>query len=93
MDNPTLQANYASPTESHQFELPLPRLSQEPSTQDKTAYLSNLRSTVVNLQEEVNVFLTKKMEEDKTLALNGSGKVDERKEEENYGEEVVEEEG
>ena len=89
--NPSLQAKYASPKDTHQFELQLPHLSQQPSTQEKTAYLSSLRSAVVNLQEQVNVWLTTKMEEDKTLALDGGDKVDEQKEEENYGEEVIEE--
>ncbi|MCJ1232671.1 hypothetical protein MMC14_000624 [Varicellaria rhodocarpa] len=86
-----LRASYASPKDTHQFELQLPRLSQQVSTQEKTDYLSSLRSAVVNLQDEVNQFLTAKMQGDNMLALNESGKVDDKTEEENYGEEVVEE--
>ena len=86
-----LRASYISPKDTHQFELQLPRLSQPLSTQEKIDYLSSLRSSVVNLQNEINQFLTAKMEENKTFVLNGSGKADDRTEEENYGEEVVEE--
>lgn len=45
------------------------------------------------LQDEINVFLTERMEEDKKSAeAQGSQQLEkEAKEEENYGEEVVEE--
>lgn len=56
-------------------------------------YLSALRKSVVRLQEEVNEFLTAKMEEDKDLAAGAGVEVDDRAEEENYGEETVEDEG
>ena len=56
-------------------------------------YLSALRKSVVRLQEEVNGFLTGKMEEDKAEAASKGVKVDDRAEEEGYGEEKVEEEG
>lgn len=81
---PTLSATYNSPTTSQTFTHPLP------STKEKTAYLSALRKSVTQLQEDVNTFLTSKMEEDKALA---GEKMDEKAEEENYGEEKVEEEG
>lgn len=45
----------------------------------------------MRLQDEVNGFLTDKMEEDKMIAALGGGKVDDQKEEENYGEEVGDE--
>lgn len=41
----------------------------------------------------MNAFLTEKMEEDKKLAALAGAKVDDRKDEENYGEEVVDESG
>ena len=44
------------------------------------------------MQEQINTELTARMEEDKAReAGNGKGAVDEAKEEDNYGEEVVEE--
>ena len=46
----------------------------------------------MQLQDDVNGFLTTKMEEDKALATSAGVKVDDKKEEENYGEEVVEDE-
>ena len=47
----------------------------------------------MKLQDEVNGFLTTKMEEDKALAGSAGTKVDDRAEEENYGEEKVEDDG
>ena len=44
------------------------------------------------MQKEVNGFLTARMEEDKTIAATNGAKFDEKKEEENYGEDVVEDE-
>ena len=88
----SLKANYASPSTTKTFTHPLPTASTT-STQEKTNYLSALRKSVVKLQEEVNGFLTAKMEEDKALAADAGMKVDEKAEEENYGEEKVEDEG
>ena len=87
-----LQAIYTSPTSSETFAHTLPSASTA-STREKTAYLSALRKSVVKLQEDVNGFLTTKMEEDKALAANAGIKVDDKAEEDNYGEERVEEEG
>ncbi|KAL8902689.1 MAG: hypothetical protein Q9207_004456, partial [Kuettlingeria erythrocarpa] len=58
-----------------------------------TEYLSTLRKSVTRLQDEINAFLTERMEEDKALAAKAGVKIDEKKEEENYGEENVEDEG
>lgn len=88
----SLQATYTSPTSSETFTHPLPS-AQAASTKAKTAHLSALRSSVVKLQEDINGFLTSKMEEDKTLAASAGIKADEKAEEDNYGEERVEEEG
>ena len=89
---PLLKAEYTSPIASQTFSHPLPSTSLAAPTTQKTSYLSALRASVVKLQEEVNGFLTRKMEEDKAIAATNGTKVDEKKEEENYGEEVVEDE-
>ena len=48
---------------------------------------------MVQLQEDVNGFLTTKMEEDKALAASAGMKADDKVEEESYGDERVEDEG
>lgn len=88
----SLRATYTSPTSSETFTHTLPSVSAA-STKEKTAYLSALRTSVVKLQGDVNGFLTTKMEEDKALAASAGSKVDDKAEEDNYGEERVEEEG
>ena len=85
----TLQADYASPNVTKSFTQPLPAASNA-STEEKTRYLSALRKSVVILQEEVKGFLTTMMEEDKALAAGAGMKMDDKAEEENYGEEKVE---
>lgn len=87
----TLTATYNSPTSTKAFThtLPTSATSSAASTEEKTRYLSALRESVVQLQGEINEFLTEKMEEDKWVASEkggGAATVDE-KEEENYGEE------
>ncbi|KAI4150695.1 MAG: hypothetical protein L6R39_002183 [Caloplaca ligustica] len=87
-----LTATYTSPSTSNTFTHPLPS-SSTISLAEKTEYLSSLRTSVTQLQDEVNVFLTEKMDEDKALAAKAGVKVDEKKEEEYYGEEDVGDEG
>ena len=87
-----LKADYASPNTTRTFKHPLPPASNK-STEVKTMYLSALRKSVVELQDEVNGFLTTKMEEDKALAASAGMKADDKVEEENYGEEKVEDDG
>jgi hypothetical protein len=89
----SLKATYSSPTNApfiHEQPLQAPPTS---STKDKTTYLSALRKATVDLQERINKELTARMEEDKARDASGRGKesIDDKKEEENYGEEVVEE--
>jgi len=55
----------------------------------KQAHLTALLAQVPKLQDEINAFLTERMEEDKKA---GEISAQEAKEEANYGEEVVEEE-
>ena len=87
-----LRADYISPTSTKAFVHPLPSASASTvSVKEKTAYLSGLRKSVVQLQDDINAFLTTKMEEDKALSSSVSTKGDDKKEEENYGEEGVDE--
>ncbi|KAI4199767.1 MAG: hypothetical protein LQ350_004394 [Teloschistes chrysophthalmus] len=88
----TLTANYTSPSHptTKPFTHPLPS-PHTTSLASKTAYLSTLRETMTQLQDSVNAFLTEKMGEDKALAAKAGVKVDEKKEEDFYGEEVVDE--
>jgi hypothetical protein len=93
---PTLSGTYTSPTNAP-FTIALPISAPIDSTtvESKTKYLSELRQSVISLQDQVNKELTARMEEDKAreaAASNGTKIVDDEKEEENYGEEVVEEE-
>lgn len=83
-----LIANYKSPTSTQtiSFELPALPPKEGGSVQDKTAYLSALRAKAVEMQSEINTFLTQKMEEDKAVEA-GKSVVADQKEEENYGEE------
>lgn len=84
-----LTAHYASATGTHVFSLPLVSTSStSTSTVDKTAQLSNLRASVSQLQDEINVFLTAKMDEDKATAADAAR---EEEAERGYGEEAEEE--
>ncbi len=102
---PTLTATYTSPssakTFTHPISAPLPSPETPTAVQDKVTYLSELRTSTKQLQEEINVFLTQKMEQDKAAAgvagmeegpEEGGKKKDEGKSkdelmEEKYGEE------
>ncbi|PMD59663.1 Gon7-domain-containing protein [Hyaloscypha bicolor E] len=91
-----LSATYQSPTNepfTHTTKLPAPPTTK---TTDRTAYLASLRKATAEMQETINKELTSRMEEDKAreAVANGTSNpkvVDEAKEEDNYGEEVVEE--
>ena len=89
---PSLKAEYTAPNTSRNFEQTLPSCNIT-TTEGKTEYLAALRGSAGKLQDEINTFLTAKMEEDKALAALAGAKVDDRKEEENYGEEGEEAEG
>lgn len=88
----SLRAVYNAPQSTHAFEH---RLASPPSSdvKSKVTYLSELRTLVPTLQNDINMFLTERMEEDKKLAEAQGQKLSaqEAQEEENYGEEVVEE--
>jgi len=93
-NTPLLRADYKAPGASKKFSYAQQALDQNPTPKQTTAYIASLRTSTLQLQGEINTFLTQKMEDDKAAAsLNGNGaqvKVDEQKEEENYGEEVEE---
>lgn len=89
-----LSATYNSPTNApftHEQKISTP---PSPKTSDRTTYLAALRAATVTLQEDINRELTARMEEDKALDITSASAkkgVDESREEDNYGEEVVEE--
>jgi hypothetical protein len=90
-----LTATYISTTNApftSTHALPIPSST---STADRVAYLSSLRKATASLQETINSELTRRMEEDKATVEGGKAKADrdEGKDEEDYGEEVVDEEG
>lgn len=95
-----LSATYSSPSNGkfeHVHKLPTPTSDK---VSDRTSYLGALRKATVAMQERINKELTARMEEDKVREtgnangskVNNGGVIDEAKEEDNYGEEVVEEE-
>lgn len=85
-----LVADYHNERDSAEFRHPLGPIAIDSPTAVRVSYLGSLRSSVTALQEEINTFLTKKMEEDR-LSSTKPQSVDDRQEEENYGEEVVDE--
>jgi hypothetical protein len=88
MANPsTLSATYTAPGDEKKFTHPLPSTKSAPSTDERINYLSALREKTKDLQTEINIFLTQKMDDEKA-AIGTS--INEDREEENYGEEVVE---
>lgn len=100
-DKFSLTASYTSPsnapfTVTHELQAP-PSGTTNPTVPDKTKYLQDLRKATVAMQDQINKELTQRMEQDKVQEEAGkNGKtskgVDEAKEEDYYGEEVVEEE-
>jgi len=87
----TVEAGYFSPTEKREFMESVQQAPTVGGTREKTAYLPSLRKSVLQVQDKINAFLTQKMEGDKAGAPPGAKISDDRMEEENYGEEVVEE--
>lgn len=84
-----LTAVYTSPTATNTFSSPLESaLTQHTSSTAKSQYLANLRQSVSQLQDDINQFLTEKMDQDKA-ATDASN--DDRIQEDMYGEEVVDE--
>ena len=91
---PDLLATYQSAAgngSAHVFKTALPAIPHDADTDQRVAYLEELRTSIVQLQSDVNVFLTGKMEEDNAKTQGEKRVIDDAKEEENYGEDVVEE--
>ena len=90
-----LRAEYSSPSGKQDFAQQLSaKCPRNASTAEKTAYFSELRARTKKLQENINTFLTAKMEEDKDPDAREKGVKAETRdeiEEEQYGEEVVKE--
>ena len=85
-----LIAEYLSETGEKLFKHNVGDITSEARTDDRVRYLASLRASVVKMQDEINTFLTRKMDEDKQAAAAQGQAVDDKREEENYGEEVVE---
>ncbi|KAJ5810797.1 EKC/KEOPS complex subunit Gon7 [Penicillium robsamsonii] len=83
--NTSLNAVYTTPQSTETFEHVFSTTTGTLAA--KQAHLSELQSLVPKLQDQINAFLTERMEEDK---VQGKLSAQEAKEEENYGEEVVE---
>ncbi|KAJ5787007.1 EKC/KEOPS complex subunit Gon7 [Penicillium paradoxum] len=83
----SLSAVYTAPQATETFEHVISTTTGTLAA--KQAHLSALQALVPKLQDEINVFLTQRMEEDKKA--QGQLSAQEAKEEENYGEEVIEE--
>ena len=84
-----LRGDYSSPSGNQSFQHKLPSLPASKSVEEKTAYLSALRTCAGKLQEDVNAFLTEKMVQDKISTQSTGAQTDDKQEEETYGEEVV----
>ena len=84
-----LEIDYTGPKGSTSFSQKLTPLPPKYTTEAKTAYLVNLRLSITEMQGKVNQLLTAQMERDNQDTNGGAAAVDNAKEEENYGEEVV----
>lgn len=85
----SLEAVYTAPNATQTFRHEIPAETKADPLAAKQAHLKALQTLVPKLQNEINVFLTERMEEDKKA--QGAISEKEAKEEENYGEEMVEE--
>lgn len=88
----TVNANYSANSGfvRQTFTQTLPEIASVSSSEEKTHYLASLRSSTIQMQKDVNDFLTQKMEEDKTSTASQADRSKDEKEEENYGEETDE---
>ena len=87
------KAVYESSSETHTFD---PASSANSDSQSHSTALKNVRSQCKDLQQQINKFLTAKMEDDKKIegsngVTNGLKHAKEDEEEENYGEDQAEE--
>jgi hypothetical protein len=88
----TFKADYSSPQTTKAFAHDIPSVEANATPTDISSNIAQIRNEAKKLQEEINTFLTAQMEEDKAKTAGGKSTNDkESKEEENYGEEVVDE--
>lgn len=88
-----LTAKYAAPDDTRGFKHELvTKEGSDESSQASTEVLSDLKSKTVKLQQEINDFLTTKMEEDRKAAdatpNAAASKANETASEDLYGEEI-----
>ncbi|KAL2416500.1 hypothetical protein ABEF95_012801 [Exophiala dermatitidis] len=98
----TLSAVYHSPSDDKTFRINIPSSEfankHVSDPRAKSTYLGDLRAATKKMQDDINRFLTEKMEQDKQAAgdadstVGSKQKVDDELEEENYGEEDVDDE-
>ena len=82
-------ATYKSPSAEQKITgAPVTKPTPE-SPKERSLHLQRLKKSCQGMQKEINAMLTQKMEEDR--ANSTAQAVDEKKEEENYGEEVDDE--
>lgn len=88
-----LTAHYQDPTGSQRtFDFTIDQSTTDLTQTDaRTQYLEKLRAATINLQADVNQFLTQRMEADKASSNVTSQDADEAKAENDYGEEEAEE--
>ncbi|KAI5200514.1 hypothetical protein E4T39_05637 [Aureobasidium subglaciale] len=87
-----LTAVYTSPTATNTFSAPLSSApTKTTSPQERSQLLGDLRDKVVQMQEDINQYLTRKMDQDKAATEGGAESNHEDLEEQMYGEEVVDE--
>jgi hypothetical protein len=90
--SPALTASYSAPSsDAKVFSQTLPACSNEPSATERTTSLTALRNAISDTQDQINAFLTQKMDEDVKKA--GVASVDDATFEENYGEDATEQDG
>lgn len=90
-----LKASYHAPDTTKEFVRQLPSLTDNVGVEGKTAFLSTLRTEIGEIQGDVNVYLTQRMDDERAAhAVNGiKTKTKEEWEEERYGEEDPEADG
>lgn len=97
MASPTLAATYTTTPQTNNppftitTAIAAPTSPSQTPLEQKTAYLRSLRAAVLGAQEEINKELTQRMEEDNARAGGGGASGKDAREEENYGEEMIEE--
>ncbi|CAK7265961.1 hypothetical protein SEPCBS119000_001778 [Sporothrix epigloea] len=94
MPKPVLKAAYSAPDHEPfeaSVELATPAPATDVSTADQTAFLAALRAAVAGVQDEVNRELTARMVLDAEASTQTAADAAAQKEEQNYGEEVVDE--